>query len=65
MTKRTLKVTLKIDLISDDQDFLDVIDDMPNEEFEQALNEVADNLDIKYEGIFYKIRDVKAQKLKK
>lgn len=65
MTKKTLKVTAKLDFITDDEAFLEAFDEMPEEEITQVLAETFQKLDLKFDEVFYKVHDVKVKKLKK
>lgn len=65
MTKKTLKVTLKMDFVTDDEDFLEGFDKLTDDIASELLNEEFQKLDLSYDGTAMKLYNVKVKKLKR
>ena len=64
MAKRSIEVSFKIDFITDDEGFLEFFDEADDEMIRNCIDEggLEDKLTVQYDGVFMKLRDLKAGK---
>lgn len=63
MAKRSIEVSFKLDFITDDEDFLEFFDEADDEVIRECFGEgIEDKLTVQYDGVFMKLRDLKAGK---
>lgn len=63
MAKRTIQVTFKMDLITDEEWFLEGFDEASNEEICECFSEgIEDRLSVQYDGVTMKAREFKVEK---